>query len=168
MGTVGRMFHSSECPECGSLQTPVTNTGHDEDGNTIRRRVCSGCGKIFGTVEIVLPDDFSFSKTDTFRKRNRSKRVSFFSADRIFIGTVKVIHGKPTNYCAKGKHVLRGNNVRVRADGSRHCRPCTRERQNEYRRINRDRINEEERKRYHRRKERLSDQNGILPRTASA
>lgn len=151
MGVAGRTFTSSECPECGSLSTPTQNTGHDEDGRTIRRRVCEGCGKIFGTIEIVMPDEFSFSRTDTFRKRDRRGRVAFFSVDRVLIGSVKIVRGKRTDWCGRGLHKLTGKNLRL-YDNKRHCRACENIARRKYHFEHRDEINRLERERYHRRK----------------
>lgn len=160
-----------ECPECGGQFTPTHNVGHDEDGKMIRARTCRDCDKKFGTVELVLPDEFVFSKTDVTRadKVRRTKRVASFSADRItFWGGIRIVKGKKTNYCASGQHLLLGPNLATDSRGNRFCRECSRIAARKRRFENRDAINAKNRERYRQRKERLSDKDGILPRTASA
>lgn len=130
----------------------MTNTGHDEDGNIIRSRLCSHCGTRFGTVEVVLPSEFSFSKTDTYRSRDRSGRVAFYSSDRIFIGAIKIIKGKRSDWCAKGLHKLRGKNLRLDNKHNRHCRACENENARLRRLLNKEIINQRERERYHRKR----------------
>jgi DNA-directed RNA polymerase subunit M/transcription elongation factor TFIIS len=143
-------FQASECPECGSVKTYIVNVGHDEDGRTIRSRKCDQCSTVFGTVEIVLPSNFSFSKTDTYKRgRDRKKRVAYYSADRIVVGWVRIIKGVRTRYCAKGIHLLEGDNLDVRG-GQRHCKACGLEQQRRYRARNRVEINRKAREYYHR------------------
>lgn len=147
-----RTFQASECPECGSVKTYIQNVGHDEDGRTIRSRKCSQCDTIFGTVEIVLPSEFSFAKTDTYKRgRYRRKRVAQRSADRIFVGTVKIIPGKKTMFCAKGLHRFSGHNLRL-VNGVRHCRSCENATRRIYKMRNREEMNRRARERYHERK----------------
>lgn len=153
----------AECPDCGSIKTYVRNTGHDEDGRVIRRRICLQCDKIFGTVEIVLPEEFSFTLTDTYRE-NRTKHTARRSQDRIFIGTVKIIPGKRSNWCKRGTHKLTGKNLRLDSKRNRHCRACENETARIRRLVNRDFINQRERERYHRNRRRL----GAYDRTNNA
>ena len=58
------------CPKCGSLESWVRDTAHDEDGYIVRRRVCSGCGLQRSTEERVISDDSS-----AFYARAHSRRV---------------------------------------------------------------------------------------------
>lgn len=147
----GAYLCSTECPECESVRTRVINTGLDEDGRTIRSRECFECGKIFGTVEVVMPDGFSFGRTNT-RRQTRKTRVASFSNDRISIGKIDIIKGKRSNYCVKGLHHIWGANLRRDRDGQRHCRACDNATRALYRMRHRAEQNQRQRERYHRQK----------------
>lgn len=146
---------AAECPECGSLNTPVKNTGHDEDGRTIRARRCKQCNHLFGTVEVILPPEFAFSKTDTYRETIRRSRIAQRSRDRIFVGAIKIVPGKQTNWCAKSLHKLTGNNLSIDKAGNRHCRACNRAATRLRYELNKINLNYKERQRYHRKRRRL-------------
>jgi transposase-like protein len=50
--------NGTECPECGSAETPVKIGGWDVDSRRIRRRQCRECNFWFVTVEVpVMLDD---------------------------------------------------------------------------------------------------------------
>lgn len=146
--TKGLHTTSTECPECGSTWTTVRYTGMDEDGRTIRQRICSHCGHRFGTVEVILPPEFAFRKTDTFRRRHRDKYPAFYSSDRILIGRARIIKGGKNPYCRKGLHLLLGANLRPHPDGSRRCRECDLKAKKAYRIVHRGQINRNRREKY--------------------
>jgi len=125
--------------------TPVSNKGHDQDARAIRSRKCRDCGRQFGTVEVVLPEEFSFTRTDIYRDtRRKPENVARYSSDRIFIGSVKVIKGKRTNWCVKGLHHLLGKNLVINSSKGkayRSCRACANDRRALRRFENKDAMN---------------------------
>lgn len=48
----GVRLNGTECPDCGSADTPTKIGGWDIDSRRIRRRQCRGCGYWFVTVEV--------------------------------------------------------------------------------------------------------------------
>ena len=152
MAQRGRFATSPECPECGSTRTRARFTGIDEDGRTIRLRICTDCDKRFGTVEVILPDSFSFRKTDTYRRRLRSKQVAFYSSDRILMRAPSIIPGRKSDYCRSGKHSLTGSNLKTRNNGERRCVACSTAARRAYYMAHRVELNRAKREIYHARK----------------
>lgn len=82
-------WHGPECPneDCGSTQTPVYDTGRDDDDRYLRARRCQNCGKQFVTCEEVVVvvaqpgsralDTAKFSEVDVqnlMRRRDAKRR----------------------------------------------------------------------------------------------
>jgi hypothetical protein len=140
----------AECPDCESGRSRVRNTGHDPEGNIIRRRKCQDCDTVYCTVEAVLPKEFSFTRSDTYS--NGRNKVLRHTPDQIVMYGMRLIKGTPTNWCVKGLHKLEGDNLRISA-GQRHCRACDNVSTRKRRLENREEVNRVERERYHYHKE---------------
>lgn len=150
-----RLYRAAECPECGDYETMTEQKGHDTEGRVIRRRKCQNCDQSFGTIELVLPEEFVFGSADTDRRDKNRHIRALRSADEIIVGRIKLKKGKPTDVCMKGKHRLKGNNLKIvwntrTRRNQRMCRACERDAKHRYRMINKDRILARKREAYHR------------------
>ena len=67
-----------ECPKCGSPQLRVLRTKQETGESTVRQRICRGCGHVFFTVEVDLPDGAVAQVADGgLERRPGFRRVAF-------------------------------------------------------------------------------------------
>jgi hypothetical protein len=116
----------TECPACEASTTRVRNTGIDDDGRSIRQRVCIACEHTFYTIEAVIPDpSFEWSRANV-RQLDRGQRSARFAPDRISVGAISVRRGQNSDYCYRGLHLIVGDNLFRSNNGRRRCRECRR------------------------------------------
>lgn len=154
MSKPGWVPQGVECPECGCTSSTVQKAGFDAEGHRIRVRHCRECEHNFGTVEVALPNTFSFNATDVFKsERDHDKyqqqmgrlvpRAAARASTDIIAVNVRIHKGKKSDWCRKGLHLLKGENLYIRPpDGHRICRACAREANRRFRELNRKWINE--------------------------
>jgi hypothetical protein len=66
---------TSTCPDCGARLGSAEQEGWDDHDRYFRRRKCRNCGRIYATVELVVPGTF-YAWAESFRHaRARLARI---------------------------------------------------------------------------------------------
>ena len=117
------------CPQCGDMNVPVRHSGHDIEGNRVRRRDCANCGHHFTTVEVAVPASF-FRLTQPTRETKsfpHSEKPDFIATEqRGKNQTVVVVRrARPrSRTCRRGLHVLTDENMIQWRSKKGQCRHC--------------------------------------------